>query len=60
MRFRRRRPGPRQLLIEDVDRTRGLMMAVIASARRIEVEVPTEVTASIVVWRDWSDRLMDQ
>jgi hypothetical protein len=47
-------------LIEDIRRVAGLMSSVIASARRIEVEVPTEVTESIVAWRSWADRLAEQ
>jgi hypothetical protein len=46
-------------LVEDVDRTRGLMAATIADARRVGAEVPIGVTASITVWRAWSDRLLD-
>jgi hypothetical protein len=47
----------RRRLAEDVDRTRGLMAAVIADARRAGAEVPIGVTASITVWRSWADRL---
>jgi hypothetical protein len=46
-------------LVQDVDRTRGLMAATIADARRVGAEVPIGVTASITVWRAWSDRLLD-
>jgi len=46
-------------LVEDVDRTRGLMAATIADARRVGAEVPIGVTASITVWRAWSDPLLD-
>jgi hypothetical protein len=46
-------------LVEDVDRTRGLMSAAIADARRVGAEVPIGVTASVEVWRTWSDRLLD-
>jgi hypothetical protein len=46
-------------LVEDVDRTRGLMAATIADARRVRAEVPIGVTASVEVWRAWSDRLLD-
>jgi hypothetical protein len=46
-------------LVEDVDRTRGLMAATIADARRVRAEVPDAVTASITAWRTWSDRLLD-
>ena len=46
-------------LVEDVDRTRGLMAATIADARRAGAEVPIGVTASVQVWRTWSDRLLD-
>jgi hypothetical protein len=49
----------RHRLVADVDRTRGLMVAVIADARRAEVEVPIGVTASVEVWRAWADRLRD-
>jgi hypothetical protein len=47
----------RQRLVADIDRTRGLMVAVIADARRAEAEVPLGVTASIEVWRSWGERL---
>jgi hypothetical protein len=48
----------RRRLVEDVDRTRGLMTATIADARRAGAEVPIGVTASTEVWRAWSDRLL--
>ena len=46
-------------LVEDVDRTRGLMAATIADARRARAEVPLDVSGSVEVWRAWSDRLLD-
>jgi len=49
----------RRRLVEDVDRTRGLMVATIADARRAGVEVPIGVTASIETWRAWADRLRE-
>jgi hypothetical protein len=49
----------RRRLVSDVDRTRGLMTAVIADARRVGAEVPLGVTASIELWRTWADRLLD-
>ena len=49
-----------QRLITDLDRVRGYMVAVIADARRAQVEVPIGVAASIEVWRSWADRLRDQ
>jgi hypothetical protein len=45
-------------LVEDVDRTRGLMVATIADARRVRAEVPVDVTASVEAWRAWSDQLL--
>jgi hypothetical protein len=45
-------------LVEDVDRTRGLMAATITDARRAGAEVPDGVTASVTVWRTWADRLL--
>jgi hypothetical protein len=59
MRWRRRRPDPAERLISDIARTRGLMRAVIASARRLEVEIPLAVTASIESWRSWEDQLAE-
>ena len=59
MRFHRRRPTPRERLISDIGRTRGLMLAVIASARRLGVEVPIGVTGSIESWRSWEDQLAE-
>jgi hypothetical protein len=47
----------RERLVADVDRVRGYMVAVIADARRVEIEVPVEVTASVEVWRSWGERL---
>jgi hypothetical protein len=44
-------------LVEDVDRTRGLMAATITDARRAGAEVPDGVTASVTVWRSWAARL---
>ena len=41
----------RERLVADVDRVRGYMVAVIADARRVEIEVPVGVTASVEVWR---------
>jgi hypothetical protein len=49
----------RQRLIEDVDRVRGYMTAVIADARRAGVEVPIGVTASVTIWRSWAERLAE-
>jgi hypothetical protein len=49
----------RHRLVEDVDRTRGLMAATIADARRADAQVPLGVAASVEVWRSWSDRLLD-
>ena len=46
-------------VVEDVDRTRGLMAATITDARRARAEVPTDVTASVQAWRTWSDQLLD-
>jgi hypothetical protein len=54
-----RRQDRRQRLVADVERTRGLMVAVIADARRVGAEVPGGVTASVVVWRSWADRLQE-
>jgi hypothetical protein len=50
----------RRRLVEDVDRTRGLMVATIADARRAGVEVPIGVTASVEVWRSWAERLAEE
>jgi hypothetical protein len=50
----------RQCLVADVDRTRRHMVAVIADARRAEVEVPIGVTASIEVWRSWGQQLAEE
>jgi hypothetical protein len=47
----------RERLVADVDRVRGYMVAVIADARRVEIEVPVGVTASVEVWRSWGERL---
>jgi hypothetical protein len=41
----------------DVHRTIGLMVAVLADARRARAEVPDGVTASITVWRSRAARL---
>jgi hypothetical protein len=49
----------RRRLVEDVDRTRGLMLATIQDARRASAEVPIGVTASVEVWRAWADRLRE-
>jgi len=49
----------RRRLVEDVDRTRGLMTATITDARRVGAEVPIDVTASVQAWRTWSDQLLD-
>jgi hypothetical protein len=49
----------RRRLVGDVDRTRGLMVATIADARRAGVEVPIGITASIEVWRAWADRVRE-
>jgi hypothetical protein len=49
----------RRRLVDDTRRTVGLMVAVIADARRAGAEVPVGVTASVEVWRAWSDRLGD-
>lgn len=54
-----RRQDRRQRLVADVERTRGLMVAVIADARRVGAEVPLGVTASVEVWRSWGDRLRE-
>jgi hypothetical protein len=47
----------RRRLVDDAYRTRGLMAAVVADARRARAEVPDAVTASVAVWRSWADRL---
>jgi hypothetical protein len=47
----------RQRLAADVDRVRRYMVAVIADARRAEVEVPIGVAASIETWRAWAEWL---
>jgi hypothetical protein len=44
---------------DDTRRIVGLMVAVIADARRAGAEVPVGVTASVEVWRAWSNRLGD-
>jgi hypothetical protein len=49
----------RDRLVADMDRVRGYMVAVIADARRAEVEVPVGVTASVEVWRSWAERLAE-
>jgi hypothetical protein len=49
----------RRRLVEDVDRTRGLMLATIADARRVGAEVPLAITVSVESWRTWSDRLLE-
>jgi hypothetical protein len=49
----------RRRLVEDVDRVRRYMVAVIGDARRAGVEVPIGVTASVEVWRAWADRLRE-
>jgi hypothetical protein len=56
---RRRRRDLRWRLAQDVDRTRGAMVAVIADARRVGAEVPLGVAASVEVWRSWGDRVME-
>jgi hypothetical protein len=57
-RWRRRRAYDlRQRLVQDVVRTQGLMVAMIADARRVGAEVPDGVTASVTVWRSWTERL---
>jgi hypothetical protein len=53
-------PSRRQRLVADVDRVRRYMVAVIADARRAEVEVPLGVTATGEVWRSWGERLQEQ
>jgi hypothetical protein len=53
-------PSRRQRLVADVDRVRRYMVAVIADARRAEVEVPLGVTATVEVWRSWGERLQEQ
>jgi hypothetical protein len=59
-RWRRRRTRDlRQRVAADATRTRGLMVATIADARRVGVEVPIGVTASIEVWRAWADRIRE-
>jgi hypothetical protein len=52
-------PNRRERLVADVDRVRRYMIAVIADARRAEVEVPIGVAASIEIWRAWADRLRE-
>ena len=47
----------RQRLASDVTRTRGLMIAVIGDARRLDVEVPEAITVSVIAWRSWGDQL---
>jgi hypothetical protein len=49
----------RRRLVENVDRTRGLILATIADARRVGAEVPVGVTASVEVWRSWGERLQE-
>jgi hypothetical protein len=49
----------RRRLVADVDRTRGLMVATIADARRVGVEVSIEAVTPIEVWRAWDDRLRE-
>jgi hypothetical protein len=44
-------------LANDAYRTIGLMVAVLADARRVRADVPDGVTASITVWRSWAARL---
>jgi hypothetical protein len=51
--------GRRRRLVEDVDRVRRYMVAVIADARRAEVEVPLGVTVSVETWRAWADWLAE-
>jgi hypothetical protein len=53
-------PSRRERLLADADRVRRYMVAVIADARRAEVEVPLGVTASVEVWRSWGKRLQEQ
>jgi hypothetical protein len=49
-RWRRRREYDlRQRLVQDVARTQGLMVAVIADARRVGADIPLGVTASVEV-----------
>jgi hypothetical protein len=47
----------RRRLVDDAHRTIGLMVAVLADARRVRAEVPDGVAASITVWRSWAARL---
>jgi hypothetical protein len=49
----------RHRLVADVDRVRRYMVAVIADARRAEVEVPLGVTASVETWRTWAEWLAE-
>jgi hypothetical protein len=49
----------RRRVADDTRRTVGLMVAVVADARRAGAEVPVGVTASVEVWRAWSNRLGD-
>ena len=44
-------------LANDAYRTIGLMVAVLADARRAKAEIPDGVAASITVWRAWAARL---
>jgi hypothetical protein len=47
----------RRRLADDARRTTGLMVSVIADARRAGADVPDGVAASVTVWRSWADRL---
>jgi hypothetical protein len=49
----------RERLVADVDRVRRYAVAVIADARRAEIEVPLGVTASVEVWRSWAEQLAE-
>ena len=44
-------------LANDAYRTIGLMVAVLADARRARAEIPDGVAASVTVWRAWAARL---
>jgi hypothetical protein len=49
----------RRRVADDTRRTVGLMVAVIAQARRAGAQVPADVAGSVTAWRAWADRLRD-
>jgi hypothetical protein len=52
-----RPPNRRRRLVDDVNRTLGLMVAVLVDAHRADATIPHPVTAGIDAWRDWADQL---